>query len=262
MEKIPDDAAIPINWQGFSFKLAPLLQDLGLLFTTADGEIDWTRTRAYPVMTGGPDFGISFNLKAREEHGIVSYSELIQLRENIVKELQNIILKFNEKPLFGVVARGNLKGGEPDIILDRLAAIKYGDIKKVLESTMIIGGREIPVTTFIEDKNVSGLHGKVNPQADYVLGKRGIILISGSGIKRNNVISGMKDVDVSPTILYLAGIPAGNYMDGEVFTSMCTEEFKKTHPVERVQKFPEVYFEIKNDPSGKKEKNPKQYSMK
>jgi len=44
----------------------------------------------------------------------------------------------------------------------------------------------------------------------------GIFVISGPGIKKNHPISGASIIDITPTILYHAGLPVGQDMEGKV----------------------------------------------
>jgi predicted AlkP superfamily phosphohydrolase/phosphomutase/tetratricopeptide (TPR) repeat protein len=47
----------------------------------------------------------------------------------------------------------------------------------------------------------------------------GIFVISGPGIKKNHPISGASIIDITPTILYHAGLPVGQDMEGKVLYS-------------------------------------------
>lgn len=47
----------------------------------------------------------------------------------------------------------------------------------------------------------------------------GIFVISGPGIKKNHSISGASIIDITPTILYHAGLPVGQDMEGKVLYS-------------------------------------------
>lgn len=44
----------------------------------------------------------------------------------------------------------------------------------------------------------------------------GIFVISGPGVKKNNPVSGASIIDITPTILYHAGLPVGKDMEGKV----------------------------------------------
>lgn len=58
----------------------------------------------------------------------------------------------------------------------------------------------------------------------------GIIILNGPAFKRNNRIDGATLLDITPTLLYLEGIPLGRDMDGKVLFNAFYPEFIKQNP--------------------------------
>lgn len=59
----------------------------------------------------------------------------------------------------------------------------------------------------------------------------GFILAVGDGIKTGAVVTGASILDVTPTVLYLMGLPVARDMEGRVLTEMVDEEFARANPL-------------------------------
>ena len=59
----------------------------------------------------------------------------------------------------------------------------------------------------------------------------GIIFITGPGIKRGGRIDGASVLDVTPTVLALAGLPVARDMDGRPLSEILSSTFLERHPV-------------------------------
>lgn len=59
----------------------------------------------------------------------------------------------------------------------------------------------------------------------------GIIIMAGNGVRRGQSLEPVSPLDVSPTLLTLAGIPVPRDMDGRVLSEALTEEFLSRHPI-------------------------------
>lgn len=64
----------------------------------------------------------------------------------------------------------------------------------------------------------------------------GILLAKGEGIKENYEIKDAVTYDITPTILYLYGLPVPKDMDGKVLKDMVKGEYLVNHPVEYLDK--------------------------
>jgi hypothetical protein len=59
----------------------------------------------------------------------------------------------------------------------------------------------------------------------------GLLLFNGAGIAPGRKLQGASVVDVTPTLLYLMGLPLGRDMDGSLLTDVLEDELKKIQPV-------------------------------
>jgi len=79
-----------------------------------------------------------------------------------------------------------------------------------------------------------------DPKMPHISGKHninGIIIIKGKNIKRNFVLKEASILDITPTILYLLGLPVGRDMDGRVLREIVTPFFRFLHPVKYISTY-------------------------
>jgi len=62
----------------------------------------------------------------------------------------------------------------------------------------------------------------------------GIIIFSGPGIKKANIIQNAHILDVTPTVLYYLGMPVAKDMDGKPLLEIFTDEFKTKNPLKTI----------------------------
>ena len=67
--------------------------------------------------------------------------------------------------------------------------------------------------------------------------KNGIVIISGKNINKGYEIKKANLFDVTPTILYLMGLPVGRDMDGKVLIDAIDKEFLKKYPLEYISSY-------------------------
>jgi predicted AlkP superfamily phosphohydrolase/phosphomutase len=84
-------------------------------------------------------------------------------------------------------------------------------------------GRTFKVSDFADKTELSGTHR---------LG--GVIILSGTGIKKGYRITKASILDVAPTLLYIMGSPVGADMDGSVLTDCFDADYVESHPVKTV----------------------------
>jgi predicted AlkP superfamily phosphohydrolase/phosphomutase len=82
-------------------------------------------------------------------------------------------------------------------------------------------GRRI-VAPFQGSPHLSGIHENAPD---------GLLILNGAGIATGKKLLGASVVDVTPTLLYLMGLPLGRDMDGSLLTEVLDEELKKSQPV-------------------------------
>ena len=59
----------------------------------------------------------------------------------------------------------------------------------------------------------------------------GVLLAFGDGIRPGATVAGASVLDITPTILYLMGLPVARDMEGRVLTEMMDESFARAHPI-------------------------------
>jgi hypothetical protein len=62
----------------------------------------------------------------------------------------------------------------------------------------------------------------------------GVIIAAGPGIRHGTAATPPSILDVTPTVLYLLGLPAGRDMPGRVIDDMLTPEWLRAHPERRI----------------------------
>ncbi|HVQ28474.1 MAG TPA: alkaline phosphatase family protein [Vicinamibacteria bacterium] len=65
----------------------------------------------------------------------------------------------------------------------------------------------------------------------------GLILAVGAGIRPGARLTRASVLDVTPTLLYLAGLPVGRDMEGRVLAEMIDESFAREHPVSYIPSY-------------------------
>ncbi len=155
----------------------------------------WHETRAF--VTTGSSQGVFVNVLGREPHGIVPEGDAYQ---RIVDEIRELLTsetdpRTGERVIAAVyrgrdVYRGPLASGAPDLLYE-------------------------PAPGYAVAKGASGHLAAY----DWFMGdhdRDGILIATGPGIRRGRDIEGASLLDIAPTVLYLAGVPIPEEMDGTV----------------------------------------------
>jgi predicted AlkP superfamily phosphohydrolase/phosphomutase len=176
--------------------------------------IDWGLTRAFasPI----PQQGIFVNLKGRERLGTVDPEELEAVKDDLVWRLQELRGP-DGLPVTDRVYRseevfsGEALEGAPDV-LPVLRDHRFELDDEVFHRRAFTDQSHLP----------RGVH---HPD--------GIVAVAGPGVENE---SGMAHsvLDVTPTLLYAAGLKLPDGLDGVVMEDAFTPEYLKDHPVERI----------------------------
>ena len=167
-------------------------------------DIDWSRTRAFAVGTGGH---IYLNVRGREPQGIVEMGEEYEnVRNLIIEKLKSLTdPKAGEPAIEKVFSKEELYTGR---FFDRAPDISFlpGRGFSTLQREQFISP-----STFIDSPSC-GTH-RIN----------GIMLLFGPNIESNKQIEEAKIFDLAPTILHLFGLPIPDDMDGRVLKEIFKE---------------------------------------
>lgn len=98
------------------------------------------------------------------------------------------------------------------------------------------------VVLLVSDHGFAGHRGYRGFEGDVAVGiemhrEDGIIFISGPGIKRGGSMEGASVLDVTPTVLALAGLPVARDMDGRPLTEVMSGTFLERHPVVYIESY-------------------------
>ncbi|MBI5789568.1 MAG: alkaline phosphatase family protein [Candidatus Schekmanbacteria bacterium] len=179
---------------------------------------DWLQTRAYEA---GPN--IRINLKGREIHGIVSPGEEYEkLRDYIIAKLhESRDMVTGKKIVTNVYKREDVYHGKhvedaPDLIVDWAADFVIRGI-----SCLNGNGEHVKIKSLGLYRGLwSGEHSNY-----------GIFIAKGPHIKKGNELKDAEIIDITPSLLYLMGLPIPEDMDGKVLTHIFEENFVQKKPV-------------------------------
>lgn len=167
--------------------------------------IDWQQTKAYPTS----DFGIRINLQGREPQGIVKRGrEEEEIKKEMKRELSR--LKYsNGEPVF-------------ESILTKEEAFSGPFVDKAPDIIVPINHSRAPSVP--EKWSYSLTHPTLNGAHSPF----GIFIANGEGIKKRFMMMDTKIIDITPTLLYVFGVPLTKDMDGKVLLDIFEPEFIRT----------------------------------
>jgi predicted AlkP superfamily phosphohydrolase/phosphomutase len=184
-------------------------------FNKIASRIDWSRTRAY--CPSAPGSGLWVNLKGREPEGIVAPGAEY---ERVIAELRERLLAYRDpktgEPIVAAVHRrediyqGPHADGGPDLLVETARTV-----------CMIEGlGRKPLMPAGRAPEERTGNHAR-----------DGIFVAWGPDVQRGRVLETRAIEDVTPTVLYLLGLPIDAEMDGKVVVDALRPERLVAHPI-------------------------------
>jgi len=116
-------------------------------------------------------------------------------------------------------------------VVERYYALADSLLGEVLE---LVG--DDTVVVLLSDHGFAGHRGYRGFEGNVAVGiemhrEDGIIFVSGPGIERSGSIDGASVLDVTPTVLALAGLPVARDMDGRPLTEIMSSAFLARHPI-------------------------------
>jgi predicted AlkP superfamily phosphohydrolase/phosphomutase len=94
------------------------------------------------------------------------------------------------------------------------------------------------VESFKGNTNLSGYHQQ---------GPDGMVLFYGDGIEPGVTIQGSSVVDITPTLLYLMGLPIGQDMDGRLLSDVLEESLIRNQPAAFISSYRNFLIEPRTD---------------
>jgi hypothetical protein len=93
-----------------------------------------------------------------------------------------------------------------------------------------------------------GAMGRRPASGTHASGPPGFVLAVGDGIRAGVTLGDASLLDVTPTLLYLAGLPVGRDMEGRVLTEMLEDDFARSHPVTFIPSYESLEVAPPQDP--------------
>ena len=167
-----------------------VLEEIGFIVKDANGEIDWTKTRAVNVGL----VHIFINLAGREPNGIVAPEDYEETQRELIAALHTYKdEKTGQHPFTLAVTRA-------DAEMFNLHGELVGDVVYALRPEF------------------DGAHGKQLPSVSFGIGgQHSTFILSGAGVQEGVALQGqVRVVDVAPTLCYLLGLPMPDKVEGGV----------------------------------------------
>ncbi|MHB8154885.1 MAG: alkaline phosphatase family protein [Candidatus Omnitrophota bacterium] len=149
--------------------------------------------------------------------GNISADEFNAVREDIKKSLRNIIIKENSKPLLHVVDTQSGFTMEMDI----------SAVQNRIKYHISIGEKTYRILDFLTKCPEVGIHDSQDA----------VIIMSGKNIRRHVELKNASVYDITPTTLYLLGLPVASDMQGNVLTSAIDPGLLKDSPVRYIDSY-------------------------
>ena len=219
MYKLGED--IPFDTEKF-------LEDLGWLRKEPNGRIDWKETVAYPSSLIKKS-GIRINLQGRESEGAVHPDDYADVLEDIRKTCETVVFDGTDAPLFSHI-RTDVEGFDLVFFFDAKASLH--SIFPFMERKIRIGNTTCSLENYFNFTPLYGGH-KLYPRFKEKSGPA-VFLLYGKSIRNDIRIPSPEDIDVTPTLLYLLGIPISEELQGRVLTEGIEETFLERHPIRKI----------------------------
>jgi predicted AlkP superfamily phosphohydrolase/phosphomutase len=198
-------------------------------------DVDWSRTKAYSEEIRG---SIWINLKGRDPAGIVEPGEGYEsLRDRIVEQLSGLRDPETGEPVIrNVWRREDLYEGP---FVDRFPDL----LVEPFDTPMVFRAR-----SYAREKKPIRVLSKDELAQSPVTGSHvmdGILILHGNAIQGGKHLPQCSILDVTPTVLYLMGLPVPSDMDGRVIEEAIQPSYLDTHPIEWTSGAAQLLFEEK-----------------
>lgn len=173
-------------------------------------DVDWSMTKAYCIGNSGLGH-IYINTNMRDK----IYEKT---RDNIIIRLKEFKDPWTGKPIIDkIYKKEEIYFGEN---LDRAA-------------DLIVLFREFDYTDisppFFISNTVVEKHFFSRGMSSHNM--EGLVILYGRNVKQGKCLKNLSIVDITPTILYIMGIPIPKDMDGQVIEECFIERFRRNHPI-------------------------------
>jgi hypothetical protein len=202
------------------FRINHWLKSKGYL-SIRNGVISWEETQVFSLRSS--ESGIRIHRVEHYSRGTVSSENYVDIRKKLLGQLKAIIDPETDEPLFESFYNGRTYYPNRNIFQrpDIICKISPGSIPLLLDcSTNTIGENEAAdpcVEFFTGSDDIPGM----------VSADGGWMLLSGSPFVKGAVLDGLLGVDITPTTLFLLGIPVASDMQGRILMTALREPWLK-----------------------------------
>ena len=175
-------------------------------------DIKWSKTRAYSAL-----YGISVNLKGREDRGVVEPGDEYN---KIVEELKALLCQLVDPQTGETLVEEVFEGNQ---IYAGPYSKQGPDLLFQMKGISCVPSDHYNAASWFETRvnhAISGTH-RMN----------GIFVMKGEGIIKTCELRNLQITDVAPTMLYLLQVPIPKDMDGRVMVQAFTPEFLKQNDI-------------------------------
>ena len=138
--------------------------------------------------------------------------------DRMENSLSKIRLGEDGSPLFSITRQENRK----------TLSLELNNLFNLEDNLSVFYGKNklAALNSYISLKEISGAHTL-----------HGILIMSGPGIKHDYNLKECSVLDVTPTILHLLGLPAGEDMDGRVLKDAFTLQYQEQFPIQTIPSY-------------------------
>lgn len=197
-----------------------------------DELIDWQRTKVY-----SNSYALNINLLGREPHGIVPENEYWSTVDHVKKELASLHDDETGKPIIDKVFEKTEIYTGPYV--DQANDIHFFFNPPVYRVSTELFSDCVLERISKESKLTGTHHSALN----------GIFIMRGPGVRKAASPSSPHIMDVTPTILYLSGIPVPDELDGRVLSEIFDDTFLEGNPISFTEETP-FLDEMGEEPRG------------
>jgi len=220
------------------FSLNPVLEQWGFLKSVETGKkLDWPQTKVYDATKRAWYEDRELFINKREGNPLGKEISLEQQRlilEPLAEKLKTLKTSSAES-LFSRVEVEPAENGDYRIL------VRFNVGLRARENESIQGeGIQIPLSRLFWLTDLTGTH-----RLD------GVLMMAGPGIKKNAQIVSASILDITPTVLYMLGLPVADDMEGRVLFEVFEPGFRQNQPFKRVPTYEADKKHIVS-PSGKK----------
>ncbi len=220
LRNISNNIIIPVGQRAGSDTFQKIMTRF-LKFATAKissyymNNVDWARTK---VFCEGSYPAIFINTKGKYPDGNVSPGkEYEEMRSEIIEKMSLIKDPETGRHIVRAVHK-------PEDIYTGDSSVDAPDLICILEDGYHGSGELQQIYMGIDSEQLfAGHRWSGNHTMD------GVVVASGPGIKKGATISDARIIDVTPTLLYLLGLPVPEEMDGKVLDELFTEDYLNSH---------------------------------